>query len=51
MKAAFGTKYGLSSILAPNYWYLRGMDPKGMEPYVDFLASWLTTCTVSEMPT
>lgn len=36
MKAAFGSKYGLSSILAPDYWYLRGMDPKGMEPYVDF---------------
>ena len=36
MRAAFGTKYGLSSILAPDYWYLRGMDPKGMEPYVDW---------------
>ncbi len=36
MRAAFGRKYGLSSILAPDYWYLRGMDPKGMEPYVDF---------------
>ena len=36
MRAAFGRKYGLSSILAPDYWYLRGMDPKAMEPYVDF---------------
>ncbi|KAL8918458.1 MAG: hypothetical protein Q9208_007364 [Pyrenodesmia sp. 3 TL-2023] len=36
LRAAFGTKYGLSSILAPDYWYLRGMDPKGMEPYLDF---------------
>ncbi|MCJ1248162.1 hypothetical protein MMC30_005379 [Trapelia coarctata] len=36
LRAAFGTSYGLSSILAPDYWYLRGMDPKGMEPYVDF---------------
>ncbi len=30
MRAAFGSKYGLSSILAPDYWYLRGMDPKAM---------------------
>ena len=27
---------GISSILAPDYWYLRGFDPKAMEPYVDF---------------
>lgn len=30
MRAAFGSKYGISSILAPDYWYLRGMDPKAM---------------------
>ncbi|KAI1170193.1 hypothetical protein F4777DRAFT_570207 [Nemania sp. FL0916] len=36
MRAAFGTKYGLSLILAPDYWYLRNFDPKAMEPYVDF---------------
>ncbi|KAL9598709.1 MAG: hypothetical protein Q9219_004322 [cf. Caloplaca sp. 3 TL-2023] len=36
IRAAFGTQYGLSVILAPDYWYLRGMDPKGMEPYVDW---------------
>ena len=36
LRAAFGTKYGLSSILAPDYWYLRGMEPKAMEPYLDF---------------
>lgn len=36
LRAAFGSSYGLSSILAPDYWYLRGMNPKGMEPYVDF---------------
>ena len=36
MRAAFGTTYGLSSVLAPDYWYLRGTDPKGMEPYVDW---------------
>ncbi|KAK6542096.1 hypothetical protein TWF694_007865 [Orbilia ellipsospora] len=35
MRAAFGTSYGLSVVLAPDYWYLRGMDPKSMEPYVD----------------
>ncbi|KAF1985932.1 glycoside hydrolase family 18 protein, partial [Aulographum hederae CBS 113979] len=36
MREAFGTTYGISSILAPDYWYLRGFDPKGMEPYVDW---------------
>ncbi|KAF3931004.1 Endochitinase [Dactylellina cionopaga] len=35
MRAAFGANYGLSVVLAPDYWYLRGMDPKAMEPYVD----------------
>ncbi|RVD89613.1 Glycoside hydrolase family 18 [Arthrobotrys flagrans] len=35
MRAAFGTNYGISLVLAPDYWYLRGMDPKSMEPYVD----------------
>ncbi|KAL8958450.1 MAG: hypothetical protein Q9193_004497 [Seirophora villosa] len=35
-RAAFGTEYGLSIILAPDYWYLRGMDPKEMEQYVDW---------------
>ncbi|KAK6523255.1 hypothetical protein TWF694_006144 [Orbilia ellipsospora] len=35
MKAAFGGKFGISLVLAPDYWYLRGMDPKAMEPYVD----------------
>ncbi len=34
MRAAFGTKYGISLTLAPDYWYLRGFDAKGMEPYV-----------------
>lgn len=28
MRAAFGSKYGLSSILAPDYWYLRGDSSK-----------------------
>ncbi|KAI9798404.1 MAG: hypothetical protein M1833_004798 [Piccolia ochrophora] len=36
MRAAFGTKYGISLALAPDYWYLRHFDPKGMEPSVDF---------------
>ncbi|KAL8734400.1 MAG: hypothetical protein Q9166_001598 [cf. Caloplaca sp. 2 TL-2023] len=35
MKAAFGTQYGLSLTLAPDYWYLRGFDAKAMEPHVD----------------
>ncbi|KAL8907179.1 MAG: hypothetical protein Q9171_005970 [Xanthocarpia ochracea] len=35
MKAAFGTQYGISLTLAPDYWYLRGFDCKAMEPYVD----------------
>ena len=36
MRKAFGTKFGISLTLAPDYWYLRGFDPKAMEPYVDF---------------
>lgn len=28
IRAAFGSKYGLSIILAPDYWYLRGMQPQ-----------------------
>ncbi|KAI4274222.1 MAG: hypothetical protein LQ337_004074 [Flavoplaca oasis] len=36
MRAAFGTEYGLSLTLAPDYWYLRFFDCKAMEPYVDF---------------
>ncbi|KAL8713553.1 MAG: hypothetical protein Q9220_002415 [cf. Caloplaca sp. 1 TL-2023] len=35
MKAAFGGQFGISVTLAPDYWYLRGFDAKGMEPYVD----------------
>jgi chitinase len=36
MRAAYGTSYGISVTLAPDYWYLRWFDAKGMEPYVDF---------------
>lgn len=36
MKTAYNGKYGISLTLAPDYWYLRGFDAKGMEPYVDF---------------
>jgi chitinase len=36
MRAAYGNAYGISLTLAPDYWYLRWFDPKGMEPYVDF---------------
>jgi chitinase len=36
MRAAFGLRYGNCSVLAPDYWYLRGTDVKAMELYVDF---------------
>ncbi|KAF2720853.1 glycoside hydrolase family 18 protein [Polychaeton citri CBS 116435] len=36
MRAAFGTKYGISMTLAPDYWYLRYFDPYSMQPYVDW---------------
>jgi hypothetical protein len=31
MRAAFGTKYGISLTLAPDNWYLRYFDAKAME--------------------
>ncbi|KAM0433720.1 hypothetical protein ACHAQK_009156 [Fusarium lateritium] len=36
MRASYGSKYGISLTLAPDYWYLRWFDAKAMEPYVDF---------------
>ncbi|KUI70476.1 putative chitinase 3 [Cytospora mali] len=36
MRAAFGTNFGISMTLAPDYWYLRYFDAKAMESYVDF---------------
>lgn len=36
MRAAYGTAYGISLTLAPDYWYLRWFDAKAMEPNVDF---------------
>jgi hypothetical protein len=36
MRKAFGTKYGISLPLAPDYWYLRHFDAKAMESSVDF---------------
>lgn len=36
MRASFSSSYGISLPLAPDYWYLRCFDAKGMEPYVDF---------------
>jgi chitinase len=36
MRAAYGTAYGISLTLAPDYWYLRWFDAKAMEPHVDF---------------
>ncbi|KAL8693261.1 MAG: hypothetical protein Q9224_003786 [Gallowayella concinna] len=35
MRVAWGKDYGISATLPPGP-YLRGFDPKGMEPYVDF---------------
>ncbi|KAF2123714.1 glycoside hydrolase family 18 protein, partial [Dothidotthia symphoricarpi CBS 119687] len=37
MRAAFGSRYGLSLTLAPDYWYLRGFRPAKMQQYVDFM--------------
>jgi chitinase len=36
MRAAYGSRYGISLTLAPDYWYLRWFDAKGMESSVDF---------------
>ncbi|KAH6671248.1 glycoside hydrolase superfamily [Halenospora varia] len=36
MRASFGTQYGISLALAPDYWYLRGFDAKAMESSVDW---------------
>jgi hypothetical protein len=36
MKAALAGRYGLSMVLAPDYWYLRNFDPKALEEHVDF---------------
>jgi len=36
MRKAFGTSYGISLTLAPDYWYLRYFDAKSMESSVDF---------------
>lgn len=36
MRAAFGSAYGISLTLAPDYWYLRYFDAKAMESSVDF---------------
>jgi chitinase len=36
MRAAFGTSYGISLTLAPDYGYLRYSDAKAMESSVDF---------------
>lgn len=36
MREAFGSEYGISLPLAPDYWYLRWFDPISMQDYVDF---------------
>lgn len=35
MRESYGNDYGISLTLAPDYWYLRYFDAKGLEPYVD----------------
>jgi hypothetical protein len=37
LRAAFGTKYGLSVAISPDVYFLRNMDVKAMEQYVDSL--------------
>lgn len=36
LRKAFGTKYGLSSILAADYNYLKNMDPQALSAHVDW---------------
>lgn len=36
MRGRFGSKYGISLTLAPDYWYLRYFGAKAMESSVDF---------------
>lgn len=36
MRESFGTSFGISLPLPPDYAYLQWYDAKGMEPYVDF---------------
>jgi chitinase len=36
MRSAYGSAYGISLTLAPDYWYLRYFDAIAMEPYVDW---------------
>jgi GH18 family chitinase len=35
LKAACGSKYGISATLPSSYWYLQGFDIVGMSDYVD----------------
>ncbi|KAM0542646.1 hypothetical protein ACHAPJ_012678 [Fusarium lateritium] len=37
MRAAFGTKYGISIAIPTSYWYLRWFKPKEIEQYVDYM--------------
>ncbi|KAL4877577.1 hypothetical protein BJY04DRAFT_230539 [Aspergillus karnatakaensis] len=36
LKAAVGSKYGITCTLPSSYWYLKGFDLAGMQEYVDF---------------
>lgn len=44
MRAAFGSQFGISLTLPPDYWYLRAFDAKSMEPYVDWFGFVSWTC-------
>jgi chitinase len=35
--AAFAGRFGLSLTIAQDYWYLRGLKPVRIEPYIDFM--------------
>ncbi|QKD48531.2 uncharacterized protein FOBCDRAFT_236188 [Fusarium oxysporum Fo47] len=37
MRAAFGSKYGISIAIPTSYWYLRWFKPKEIEQYVDYM--------------
>ncbi|KAK5678311.1 hypothetical protein LTS10_009483 [Elasticomyces elasticus] len=36
LRAAFGTKYGITAALPSSYWYMQGFDIVNMEQYVDW---------------
>lgn len=49
MREAFGTKYGISLTLAPDYWYLRYFDVGRLQHYVDHLVCCLNSAMLTFM--